>query len=183
MPDVTKFSVFIAVSLDGYIAKPDGNIDWLHQGFDEIPGEDFGFNVFMDSIDVMVMGRVTMEKVLQFEQWPYEGKRVIVLSNTLQAVPDRLSDRVELFSGSIADLATQLTSQGYTRVYVDGGKTIQSFINNTLITDLTITTIPILLGEGKRLFGKTTKDIYLQHQSTKAYSNGFVTSSYIIKRE
>ena len=102
----------------------------------------------------MVMGRNSMEMVMSFSEWPYKGKRVIVLSNTLKETPSKLQDKVELYSGSLIKLVTELKNDGCKRIYIDGGKTIQSFINEDLITDITITKKPILLGEGLSLFGK-----------------------------
>jgi len=176
-----KTSVFIATSLDGFIAKSDGSVDWLHEGEPPPEGEDFGFKAFFDSVDAMIIGRKAMEMVMSFEQWPYEGKRVFVLSNTLKQVPEKLVEKIELYSGPLKELITKLEDENCKRLYVDGGKTIQSFINESLITDMTITRLPVLLGEGIPLFAKTPNQINLQHVSTLAYSNGFVTSTYETK--
>jgi dihydrofolate reductase len=133
----------------------------------------------------MLMGRNSMEMVMGFiatgvAEWPYEGKRVVVLSNTLKQAPAQLADKVELYSGSLTELAQRLEHEGCKRLYIDGGKTIQSFLHEGLITDLTITTIPVLLGEGLPLFGNTGRDIKLKHVKTEAYASGFVQSSYEI---
>lgn len=174
-----RASVFIATSLDGFIARKDGSIDWLMAaGGEPNDSEDFGYKTFFDTIDYMIMGRNSMEKVLSFPEWPYEGKRVIVLSRTLTAAPAALAGKIELYSGNLKELMMRLQDEGCQRVYVDGGKTIQTFINEGLITDLTITTIPVLLGEGLTLFGKTPADIKLNHVETIAYANGFVQSTY-----
>jgi len=143
--------------------------------------EDFGFHAFFDSVDCMVMGRNSMEMVLSFNEWPYEGKRVVVLSNTLAKAPDELAGKIEPYSGPLPELTSKLASEGCQRLYIDGGKTIQSFINESLITDMTITTIPILLGEGLPLFGPTPHDIKLKHISTQSFSNGFVHSTYEVE--
>lgn len=174
-----KASVFIATSLDGYIARRDGSIDWLTAaGGETNDSEDFGYEAFFDTVDCMVMGRNSMEKVLTFPTWPYEGKRVIVLSNTLKEVPEAVFGKIELHAGSLRELVTKLEGEGCKRAYVDGGKTIQSFINERLLTDLTITRIPVLLGEGLPLFGKTPADVMLTHVETISYPNGFVKSTY-----
>ena len=176
-----KMSVFIATSLDGFIARKDGSVDWLMAaGGEPNDTEDFGYKVFFDSVDCMIMGRNSMEMVLEYAQWPYEGKRVIVLSHTLTEVPEPLAGKIELYSGSLKELVAKLKQEGYKRAYVDGGKTIQSFINEGFISDLVITTIPVLLGEGLPLFGKTPSDIKLKHVETIAYANGFVKSTYEI---
>jgi len=173
-----KISVYIATSLDGYIARPNGDIDWLMESDDSDGKEDYGYKEFSDTVDCMVMGRNSMEMVMSFPEWPYESKRVIVLSNRLKEAPSLLQDKVELYSGSLTELVTKLKNDGCKRLYIDGGKTIQSFINEELITDITITKIPILLGEGLSLFGKTKHDIKLKHIETKSYASGFVKSTY-----
>jgi len=173
-----KISVFIATSLDGFIARLNGSIDWLISADKQESTEDYGYQEFYDSIDCLVMGRNSMEKVIDFPEWPYEDKRVIVLSKTLEEVPAQHVDKFELYSGSLSELVKQLENDGFKSLYIDGGKTIQSFINNNLITDITITKIPILLGEGLPLFGTIKNDIKLIHIETKSYPNGFVKSTY-----
>ena len=173
-----KVSAFIATSLDGYIARPDGDIDWLMNADNSGGKEDYGYKEFSDTVDCMVMGRNSMEMVMSFPEWPYEGKREVVLSNALKETPSQVKDKVELYSGSLIKLVTELKNDGCKRIYIDGGKTIQSFINKDLITDITITKIPILLGEGLSLFGKTKHDIKLKHIESKSYPSGFVKSIY-----
>ena len=173
-----KVSAYIATSLDGYIARPNGDINWLMEADDSGGKEDYGYKEFSDTVDCMVMGRNSMEMVMGFPEWPYEGKRVVVMSNTLKEVASQLQNKVELYSGSLTELVTRLKNDGCKRLYIDGGKTIQSFINEELITDVTITKIPILLGEGLSLFGKTKHDIKLNHIETKSYASGFVKSTY-----
>ena len=173
-----KVSAFIATSLDGYIARPNGDINWLMEADHSERKEDYGYKEFSDTVDCMVMGRNSMEVVMSFPEWPYQGKRVVVLSDTLKEIPSQLKDKVELYSGSLVKLVTELKNDGCKRIYIDGGKTIQSFINEDLITDITITKIPILLGEGLSLFGRTKHDIKLKHIESKSYPSGFVKSTY-----
>jgi len=175
-----KVSVFIATSLDGFIARTNGSINWLIAADEQDSSEGYGYQEFYDPIDCLIMGRNSMEKVIDFPEWPYENKRVIVLSNTLVEVPAQHVDKFELYSGPLTELVKRLEVDGCENLYIDGGKTIQSFINNGLVTDITITTIPILLGDGLPLFGKIKQDIKLTHIETKSYSNGFVTSTYEI---
>ncbi|MFK5915733.1 MAG: dihydrofolate reductase family protein [Woeseiaceae bacterium] len=175
-----KISVFIATSLDGFIARTSGSIDWLIAADEQDSSEDFGYQEFYDSIDCLIMGRNSMEKVIAFPEWPYHDKRVIVLSNTLVEVPAQHVDKFELYSGSLNELVKRLEVDGCENLYIDGGKTIQSFIDSNLVTDITITTIPVLLGEGLSLFGKIRQDIKLTHIETKSYPNGFVKSTYEI---
>ena len=173
-----KVSVFIATSLDGFIARKNGRIDWLIAADEQNSTEDYGYQEFYDAIDCLVMGRNSLEKIIDFPEWPYEDKRVVVLSNTLEEVPAQHVDKFELYSGSLNELVKRLEIDGYKNLYIDGGKTIQSFINNGLVTDMTITTIPVLLGEGLPLFAKIKQDIKLTHLETKSYPNGFVKSTY-----
>ena len=178
-----KASVYIATTLDGYIARPDGALDWL-PGSGEAEGasevEEHGWAAFWDSVDCLVLGRNTFEKVLELspDLWPYEGKRVIVLSRTLTAVPEELEGKVDLYAGDPGALVEKLAEEGHERLYVDGGVVIQSFLRQGLITDISITTIPVLIGEGIPLFGPLEEDILLKHVETKTYTSGFVQSTY-----
>jgi dihydrofolate reductase len=174
-------SVFIATSLDGFIARKDGGIDWLTNAAGSDSKEDYGYHAFMDSIDALVMGRNTYELVLSFGAWPYAGKPVVVLSTGSPPVPAHLHDKVRVSSLAPAALLAELERGGTRRVYVDGGKTIQGFLRAGLINDLTITRIPILLGEGRPLFGELTQDISLEHIETRSWPNGFVQSHYRVK--
>jgi len=178
-----KISVYIGISLDGYIAREDGDVDWLMAADTSDGSDDYGYKAFSDSVDCMIMGRKTFEKVLSFPEWPYAGKRLIVLSHTLKAIPTELENDVALHSGPIMELVKQLEEEGCQRLYIDGGKTIQSFLNEGLITDLNITRVPLLLGEGLSLFGKTKQDIQLKHIATTAFENGFVQSTYDVVNE
>jgi dihydrofolate reductase len=126
------------------------------------------------------MGRGTFEKVCTFPEWPYPGKRLIVLSRTLAQLPSGYQDRAGLHRGPPGQLVEELRRQGCARLYVDGGLTIQSFLRAGLITDLTLTRIPVLLGSGIPLFGRLDRDLRLQHQSTRAYPSGYVQSTYTI---
>lgn len=175
-----KVSVYIATSLDGYIARKDDDIEWL-TSFPSDSSEDYGYSEFMSSIDCIVMGRNTYKKVSSFSEWPYK-KPVIVISKTLKNVPIGHLDKVTIFSNEISDLMNIFLHKKYNRIYVDGGKTIQSFLNAGYITDMILTQIPILLGSGICLFGNLNQDIYLKHIETKSYSSGFVQTKYEIIR-
>ncbi|MBF0286784.1 MAG: dihydrofolate reductase [SAR324 cluster bacterium] len=176
-------SVFIATSLDGFIARTDGSLDWLDKANANVPaGEDCGYHVFMESIDVLVMGRNTYEKVRSFGGWPYGSKPVVVLSSNTIKIPEDLSQTVSCSSESPKALCECLTQEGAKRLYVDGGITIQRFLAENLINDFTITVIPVILGNGISLFGKLEADISLRHITTKAYDWGFVQSTYEVVR-
>ena len=171
-----KNYVYIATSLDGFIATSDGGLGWLY----DIPNpdrSDYGYAEFMSDIDAIVMGRNTFEQVLTFSEWPYD-KAVFVLSNTLTEVPEHISDRVEIVSGDIKRLINQLNERGYKNLYIDGGGTIQSFLKEDLIDEMIITTFPILLGNGFHLFGKLDRSLNLKHKKTVIYNNTLVKSHY-----
>jgi dihydrofolate reductase len=174
-----KTTVYIATSLDGFIARENGDLDWLPGIEDPDSGsEDYGYQAFMDSVDVLVMGRNTYEIVRAFDPWPYGDKRVIVLSRSLTEISDKLPPTVELRASSPAELVDELQEKGFQHAYIDGGKTIQSFLNAGLIQQLIITRIPVLIGTGIPLFGPLAQDVALQHVETQSYANGLVQSRY-----
>ncbi len=177
-----EISVFISTSLDGYIAREDGGLDWLDAANADVPdGEDFGFIQFMQSIDSIVMGRKTYEKVLSFGSWPYGAASVIVLSRTPIEFPDDPNHNVASTAESLKELCLRLENEGAKRLCVDGGITIQRFLADGLITDMTINVVPVVLGSGIPLFGSVEKDITLEHVATKTFDVGFVQSTYNIK--
>lgn len=177
MTEPVKFSVYIATSVDGFIARPDGDVAWLDETEPLGDGEDAGFGAFFGSVDVLVMGRGTFEKVLEFD-WPYGDKPVMVLSRTLQSVPEARRETVTIERSAPHELSEKLTQAGYKRAYLDGGKVIQSFLRAGLVDEMTITLIPVLLGEGIPLFGPTERDIPLQLLSSQSWPNGFVQNHY-----
>jgi dihydrofolate reductase len=179
----SKCSVFIATSLDGFIARPDGNIDWLESASSESGDEDFGYKSFMSSVDALIMGRNTFEKVLSFSEWPYGDKQVVVLSSRLRERPDAAPTTVKLSGGSPQQVVDGLVSEGLSSFYVDGGVTIQRFLNAGSIDEMSITTIPILLGKGIPLFGRLDSDIKLELLSSQSYLCGFVQTKYRIDKE
>jgi dihydrofolate reductase len=170
-----KASTFIGVSLDGFIARLNGSFDFLP----EAGGEPHGYDEFMASVDVLVIGRNTYEVVLAFETWPYGEKPVFVLSNHALA-PAPPGAAVEHMSGEPAEIVRRLNTRGIRHAYVDGGITIQRFIQAGLIQTLIITRVPVLIGSGIPLFGPVLEDIRLQHVSTREYASGLVKSEYLI---
>lgn len=176
-----KNTVFIAKSLDGYIAGKNGELDWLHS----IPNpdnNDMGFVKLMEGVDTVVMGRKTYEVVCSFGgEWPY-SKMVFVLSNTLKEVPKHLSDKVTLISGSPQEVLQKVHKKGFFKLYIDGGTTIQNFLKEDLIDELIITTIPILLGGGFSLFGNLDKPLHLEHLESKVFLNQIVQNRYSRKK-
>ena len=167
-----RMSVFVGTSLDGFIARSNHELDFLPPG----GGEPHGYDEFIATIDVILIGRNTYEKVLTFESWPYPGKRVVVLSS--RPIPEHAGNKVEHVSGEPAEIASQLAASGAQHVYVDGGVTIQRFLQAGLIQRIVITRVPVLIGSGIPLFGPLRKDVRLRHISTRTYPSGLVTSEY-----
>jgi dihydrofolate reductase len=178
-----KVSVYIATSLDGYIARNDGGLDWLNEANATIPdGEDCGFHAFMDSVDALIMGRNTYEQVLSFGKCPYGKKPVVVLSRNSISFTPSVPDTVTHSSESPRDLLERLSGEGAEHVYVDGGITIQGFLSEGLIDEITLTVVPIILGDGIPLFDSIEKDINLTHLRTTAFDFGFVQTTYAVKK-
>ena len=170
-----KASVFIANSLDGFIARSNGALDWLPPD----GGEPHGYDEFIATVDALVIGRKTFETVLTFDAWPYGAKPVFALStHTLAPAPPGAV--VERMSGDPAEIVSQLSARGIRHVYVDGGITIQRFLQAGLIQRLIITRVPVLIGEGIPLFGATHRDIELKHIATRHYASGLVQSEYAV---
>ena len=170
-----RCSVFIAVSLDGYIARPDGGIDWLHSV--DMPGEDYGYNAFFESVDVVLLGRNSYDVVLGFSEWYYGDKRCVVLTHR----PGESRHGEEFYSGDVKELVQQLAESGVRRIYVDGGKVIQQFLDEKLIDDLTISVIPILLGDGIRLFASGSPEQRLVLEGTQSWSSGLTQLRYRVE--
>ena len=173
-----KASVFVGTSLDGFIARVDGSFDFLPPG----GGEPHGYDEFMASVDALVIGRKTFETVLSFGAWPYGEKPVFVLSSRPLA-PAPIGARVERMSGAPVDVVSKLTARGIRHAYVDGGITIQQFLQAGLIQRLIITRVPVLIGAGIPLFGPVRRDIALRHVATRQYASGLVQSEYEIETE
>lgn len=178
----TKCSVYIAVSVDGFIATLDGGIAWLERPeYSSAPMKGLGYDEFIATVDALVMGRNTFEKVLTFGVWPYEGTPVVVLSSTDLAIPAHLGDAVKLESGEPQEIVERLAKAGMRHFYIDGGVTIQRFLEAKLVNELTITRIPVLLGTGLPLFGNSGRKQKLELLEAVASDNGFVQERYKIK--
>jgi dihydrofolate reductase len=182
-PPPIRCSVFIATSLDGFISRPDGSIDWLEEANGLIPaGEDCGYAAFIATVDALVMGRNTFDQVLGFGKWPYGDTPVTVLSDSLRALPAHLPRSVSVSAGAPAALLVRLAAAGRRHVYVDGGVTIQRFLGDGLIDEMTITVVPVLLGAGRPLFGPLPADVRLELLSSRMFPFGFVQSRYRVAR-
>ncbi|NMX64497.1 dihydrofolate reductase [Pseudomonas sp. WS 5059] len=177
-----KCSVFIAASIDGFIARPDGDIEWLHRPKYESSGlNGITYDSFIATVDALVMGRKTLEKVLSFPEWPYEGTPVIALSHKTLEIPVHLQGKVEVLAVDVSTLVEQLAERGMKHLYIDGGQTIQAFLEAGLLNELIITRIPILLGQGVPLFSQDGREYDLRHIDTCASDNGFVQSRYAVE--
>ncbi len=170
-----KASVFVGTSVDGFIARPNGDLDFLPPG----GGEPHGYAEFMDSVDALVIGRKTYETVLPFDTWPYGEKPVFVLS-TRALAPAPTGAIVEHMSGEPPEIVSRLEARGIGHVYVDGGITIQRFLRAGMIQRLIITRVPVLIGDGIPLFGSLPNDVRLCHVMTRHYPSGLVQSEYKI---
>lgn len=174
---MTTGHVFIATSLDGYIAREDGGLDWL-----ESAEEDHCYGAFMADIDGIVMGRRTFETALGFDPWPYD-RPLVVLGTTLhrEAIPARVGERV-VVARSVAEALDHAQAAGWRRAYVDGGATIRAFLAAGAIADMVLTRVPVLLGRGLPLFGPEMADVPLIHVATRAFASGLVQSHYRVAR-
>jgi dihydrofolate reductase len=170
---MNQHHVFIATSLDGYIADADGGVGFLDT-FPMPEGDDMGYYAFMAQVDALLMGRKSFETVLSFGvEWPY-AKPVFVWSQTLDQIPEELAGKAELVRGTLEEVEALIQAKGYQRFYLDGGQVIQSFLRADKVGTLTITTIPVLIGDGVRLFGALTNPINFRCVRSKTYANGLV---------
>jgi dihydrofolate reductase len=180
MPERPTSTVFVGISVDGFMARPDGRFDFLPE-----EPEEHGFEAFMATVDALVMGRNTFEVVLPFETWPYGQTRVVVLSTRpldLSVVTAR-GAVVEQMSGTPEEIVALLGARGARHLYVDGGDTIQRFMRAGVIDRLVITRVPVLIGEGISLFGAVPSDVRLLHVQTSTFPSGLVQSEYTVVRE
>jgi len=167
-------SVFIGTSVDGFIARRNGDLDFLPAG----GGEPHGYDEFMASVDALVIGRKTFETVLAFPAWPYGDKRVVVLSSRPVDLSAARAGVVEQMAGPPAEIVSKLAAGGARHLYVDGGITIQGFLRAGLVQRLIITRVPMLIGDGIPLFGTLPRDVRLHHVATQHYPSGLVKSEY-----
>lgn len=190
-----KCSIFIAPSVDGYIATEDDGLNWLETVGKPLSVKEASsdlmehFNMsmpnYMKNVDCMIIGRKLMEVLSSFnltpEQWPYGDTKIIVLSHTREEPSANLKDKVEMYTGSIPELISKLESEGYHYAYIDGGATITAFLNLELIDEMTLTLAPVLLGSGIPLFGRLSKQINLENAQATAFPNNFIEIKYKVK--
>ncbi len=177
-------SVFLGMSVDGFIARPDGDLSWLTGGDeaggapDDGAGGDFGFADFVAAIDALVVGRGTYDVIAPIDEWPYQGKPVHVISTTMTPGAD---ERITVHR-SFDDAVAALQAAGYRRVYVDGGRTVRTFLAAGLIGDLTLSRVPVLIGAGHTPFGELPADVPLEHERTHVFPGGMVQTTYRVRR-
>lgn len=169
-------AAYLGMSLDGFIAGPNDELDWLDE-LDHIDGVDYGYAQFMASVDALIMGRRTFETVIGLvEEWPYD-KPVLVMSSTLTELPNHASG-CEIFGGTPAEAIAECKSRGWSKLYVDGGKLASGFANEKLLDELIISVLPVALGEGVAVFGALTDHTWFDHVSTESFANGMVQHTY-----
>ena len=174
-------SVFIASSLDGYIADKDGGLGWL-QSIPNPENLDMGYVDLIGRVDALVMGRKTFEKVCSFDcDWPY-SKPVFVLSNSMESIPEGYEGKAEPIKGSLSEVIEAIHQNGYNHLYIDGGVTVQSFLQQDLVYEMIITVIPIILGGGIPLFGVLPKPMEFEHVKTEIFLNAMVQNHYRRKK-
>jgi dihydrofolate reductase len=169
-------SVFIGVSVDGFIARLNGDLDFLPPG----GGEPHGYLEFMATVDALVIGRNTFETVLAFPEWPYGSKRVVVLSHLALDFSGVRGGVVEQMAGTPDEIVAKLAARGMQHLYIDGGITVQNFLRAGLIRRMIITRVPVLIGEGIPLFASLPHDVRLRHVETHAYASGLVKTEYLV---
>jgi dihydrofolate reductase len=170
-----KTIVFVGTSLDGFIARTDGEFDWLSRFANDEAIR--AYEELIDRIDAIVIGRGTYEKVLSFPTWPYE-KKVVVLSTSITEIPESIREKVTILAMAPGALLSHLSGLGYSTIYIDGGKVIQAFLKEDLVDELIISKAPILIGSGIPLFGYLDHDLEFKHVRTDVCSNGLVRSYY-----
>jgi dihydrofolate reductase len=174
--------VFIGASVDGFIARENGDLDFLEVRGDS-KGEDYGYKAFVGEIDAVVMGRKTFEKVLTLGAWSFGKTPVVVLTTRPLLIPPKLRRTVETMADRPAQVVERLSRVGLHRLYVDGGRTVQGFLRAGLVDEITIARLPVLIGNGVPLFGALPADVKLRHLETRGFRSGIVQSTYTISRK
>lgn len=172
-----KVSVFIAASVDGYIAREDNSIDWL-ENHSANPDQDYGYHEFINSIDAILMGRNTFDVVKDLKDWSTNGMPIFVLTHHSMTLQLGKYKNVQLIQGKPSEVISELEDRGINHIYIDGGKTITEFLSESLVDEMIITRIPTLLGKGIPLFGWMENEIKLELISTIDFKDGLVQNKY-----
>jgi dihydrofolate reductase len=170
-----KTIVYVGTSLDGFIARTNGEFDWLSKFANDEAIR--AYKELINRIDAIVIGRGTFEKVLDFPSWPYD-KKVFVLSTSIKEPPAAIREKATILSMNPKELLDHLSALGYSNIYIDGGKVIQAFLKEDLVNELIISKAPVLIGSGIPLFGFLDHDLEFKHFRTDICSNGLVRSYY-----
>lgn len=164
------------MSLDGFIAGPNGDLAWLDEPANPTES-DYGFFAFMDSVDALVMGRNTFDFVANYDgPWPY-SKPLVVASKSLTEVPNKAVD-TEIFAGSPHEILAMAADRGWSKLYIDGGALVTSFVRLGLLDELTATVLPVALGAGVPVFGALEQYEWFELASSTVINDTLVQSTY-----
>lgn len=176
---MSEVILFIAVSLDGFIARKDGDISWLQKY--EGKKEDYGYSEFMKTVGASIMGSKTYEKCLSFPNWPDNNKPIFVVTN--RKLKNAKRANVAFYTGSLNGLVEKIKSHNKGNVWLVGGaKLSQSFFKEGLVDRIILSTIPIVIGNGISLFGQANNTIDFELASVKKYESGIIQAEYKIKK-
>ncbi len=168
-----KLILYIAMSLDGYIAKPNDDLSFL--SIVEKVGEDYGYKNFSDSIDTVILGRRTYDWVTANHQFPHEDKETYIITHTHRPA----FGKTVFYTGNPAELVTNLKQRQGKHIFCDGGAEIVTlFLKENLFDELIISVIPIIVGSGIRLFKKGIPELRLNLNSVKNFDTGLVQLHY-----
>lgn len=170
--------LYIATSLDGYIATPDGGLDWLPGADGSVPedGEDYGYNAFYDSVDALIMGSTTYQQTLGFGEWPYADKPSYVLSGRDIAASGAM---VSILSDTPEEAMQRMAAEGHERIWlIGGGALARAFMRAGLVDEYMLFVVPVILGEGIAFFGDTGPRQGLRLIESTQYANGMVGLHY-----
>lgn len=175
LKSMRKIIVYIAASMDGYIARPDGNLDWLSTV--EVQGEDYGYKAFTETIETVVMGRNTYEKVLSFGiPYPHAGKKSYIITQTLT---NSTNPDIHFYAGNIGELILRLKQERGKNIFIDGGaQVVHALLKEKLVDELIVSTIPVMLGEGIRLFQEGFPEQKLELLNVRSFASGLVQVHY-----
>lgn len=171
----SKIILYIASSLDGFIAGRNGDISWLDAY--QVEGEDYGYSEFLKIIDTIVMGSRTYEQVLSFGSWPYEGFKTYVMTKRQHEPAERA--KVEFCSGDLDSFVPRIRRESHKDIWLVGGASLaQSFLKHRFIDEMILSIIPVILGDGISLFGRSQEEYRLELLRSESYDNGIVQLHY-----
>ncbi len=172
-----KIKLYIASSLDSFIADENGNIDWLFSD------ADYGYTEFYNSIDTVLVGRKSYEQSLTFEEYPYKGKKVYVFTHNTKEQKKRTTSDVEYVDKDIPEFVRRLIQQPFSNGDIwllEGGKILSLFLNADLVDEIILSVHPIILGKGIPLFNNIEKSVKLRLLESIPFESGLVQLRYCI---